>query len=76
MPTPPLLASHRWRDIQSVPIHDQCRADHSAVEQKHGALSSRLHPQDQIFGRDTHRLAGCFDDGYRLVIPQTHPGGD
>ena len=42
MPTPAPLAYHRWRDVESVPIHDQHRVDQSAVEEP-GALPSRLH---------------------------------
>jgi hypothetical protein len=32
MSTPLLLTYNRWRDVEYVPIHDQCQINQSAVE--------------------------------------------
>jgi hypothetical protein len=75
MLTPPLLTFSRWREVECVPIHDQCRVDQSAVEEEHRALPFRLHQQDQVFGRDTHGLPGCFELNPRLLMLRAHPAG-
>lgn len=73
MPTAPSeteglpLSALPLRDAQGSQIPFRSRVEQVAVNEKHGALGSRLHQQGEVIGRDRRRVYVRFDDDQQLV---------
>jgi len=68
----PRPAYDPWRDVDGVPIPQQCRIEQVAVDKERGALPSRLHKHGHVLGRGTTRLTVRFDNENKVVRIRPH----